>query len=475
MNDLSLLRNKIRQNLHERPIGSTSDQSDSTASEPPLSSAIQHDLDPAHLISADELHNLHNSAEPHIILDCRSPIAYGQDHLDGSLNVSIPTLIVKRLRKGVGSRPTWATVGSYIAGQDGKSKWENLDRNARVVLLGETGRDEVARILRDVVGEMIPNGSAQILSGGWGNFHLPGSGRRVVSSSSIQTGQGGMLPPPRASRFGPVPDTAPIPAQPSVFVAPPTPPNVIAPRLANQLSMPSLRARRAQDQLNSGKKLPQLSLNVAPPLPAKAATLDSIGADKRAPKSPGMLTINTGVPNAAAPGPSPTSQGFPMTARKSSFGSHPLRSPMTKSFGRSLGAGSSTGPGTASGSKTPAPLTSLPQRTGHMAGGQHMIDPSDIPAGGAPGSARPAIAPFLVSTIIPNFLYLGPEILEQHEVDELQKLGVKRILNVAIECDDDSGLKLSEVFDRYHHIPMRDIVEEVHLSAGINNAMAFLG
>jgi hypothetical protein len=146
---------------------------------------------------------------------------------------------------------------------------------------------------------------------------------------------------------------------------------------------------------------------------------------------------------------------------------------MAKTFGEARAAPSNT-----SDSKTPAPLTSLPQRPGQMVENQqqHMIDPSDIPAGGAaPGSARPAIAPFLVSTIIPNFLYLGPEILEQHEVDELTQLGVKRILNVAIECDDDGGLGLSEVFDEYHHIPMRDMVEEHNLAAGIKDAVAFLG
>ena len=486
MNDLSLLRNKIRQNLHDRPIGSTSGQSDTSApSEPPLSSSIQEDLDPAYIITSDELHSLHDSSEPHVILDCRSPVAFGQEHIEGSLNVSIPTLIVKRLRKGVGSKPTWATVGSYIAGADAKQAWESLDKNARVVLLGETGRDEVARVLRDVVGEMLgPNGTAQILTGGWGNLGQPAtaSGRRTVSGLTIRGGPGGMLPPPRASRFGgAVPDTAPIPLQPSVHIAPPTPPNVVAPRLANQISMPSLRARRAHDQLNSGKKLPQLSLNVAPPVPARATTLDQ-PAGKHPPKSPRMLTINTGVPNAASAATliSPTSHAFPMTARKASFGDLPLRSPMRKSFGGPHAAGASTGPGTAAGAKTPAPLTSLPPRAGHSQAvenqRQHMIDPSDIPAGGAPlGSARPAIAPFLVSTIIPNFLYLGPEILEQHEVDELTRLGVKRILNVAIECDDDGALGLKEVFDEYHHIPMRDIVEEHNLGAGIKDAVSFLG
>jgi hypothetical protein len=60
------------------------------------------------------------------------------------------------------------------------------------------------------------------------------------------------------------------------------------------------------------------------------------------------------------------------------------------------------------------------------------------------------------------------------EVRELQRLGVKRILNVAIECQDDQGLGLSNEFERYHQIPMRDIVEETGVTQYIREACDFL-
>jgi hypothetical protein len=82
---------------------------------------------------------------------------------------------------------------------------------------------------------------------------------------------------------------------------------------------------------------------------------------------------------------------------------------------------------------------------------------------------------FSISTILPNFLYLGPELTDPEHVEELQGLGVKRILNIAAECDDDNGLKLRDVFDKYYKIPMRDIVEEENIVRGVKDVCEILG
>ena len=52
---------------------------------------------------------------------------------------------------------------------------------------------------------------------------------------------------------------------------------------------------------------------------------------------------------------------------------------------------------------------------------------------------------------------------------------MKRIINIAAECDDDHGLHLRENFDRYFHIPMRDIVEEENITRGVREACDILG
>ncbi|KAI9459910.1 hypothetical protein BJY52DRAFT_1169107 [Lactarius psammicola] len=88
----------------------------------------------------------------------------------------------------------------------------------------------------------------------------------------------------------------------------------------------------------------------------------------------------------------------------------------------------------------------------------------------APPSTEEAIPTFTVSTILPNFLYLGPEITTEEDVRELENLGVRRILNIAAECDDDHGLRLRERFERYVKIPMRDTVEEEHIVRGVREA-----
>jgi hypothetical protein len=93
----------------------------------------------------------------------------------------------------------------------------------------------------------------------------------------------------------------------------------------------------------------------------------------------------------------------------------------------------------------------------------------------APPSTEEAVPTFTVSTILPNFLYLGPEITAEEHARELEILGVRRILNIAAECDDDQGLGLRQRFERYVKIPMRDTVEEENILHGVREACEVLG
>ena len=83
---------------------------------------------------------------------------------------------------------------------------------------------------------------------------------------------------------------------------------------------------------------------------------------------------------------------------------------------------------------------------------------------------------FTISTILPGFLFLGPELTEEPHVEQLRALGVKRILNLAMECDaDDHGLQLAERFEKYSKIPTRDTVEEENIVRGVREACDILG
>jgi hypothetical protein len=80
---------------------------------------------------------------------------------------------------------------------------------------------------------------------------------------------------------------------------------------------------------------------------------------------------------------------------------------------------------------------------------------------------------FIVSSIIPNFLYLGPDPCTAADVQELEDLGIRQILNMALEIDDRLGL--ADRFDKYHKIPMRDFVEEKGVQGRIDEACSILG
>lgn len=58
-------------------------------------------------------------------------------------------------------------------------------------------------------------------------------------------------------------------------------------------------------------------------------------------------------------------------------------------------------------------------------------------------------------------------------VTEVRALGVRRVLNMAIECEDEHGYARS--FARYYKIPMRDTVEEENVKNGVREACQFLG
>ncbi|KAF8931691.1 hypothetical protein BGZ58_007470 [Dissophora ornata] len=73
-----------------------------------------------------------------------------------------------------------------------------------------------------------------------------------------------------------------------------------------------------------------------------------------------------------------------------------------------------------------------------------------------------------ISCILPNFLYLGPEIVHQSQVEELDRLGVKRILNMATECED--LLVSNRQGMEYHKIGVYDHID-ADVSAGLQEAV----
>ncbi|KAI9242930.1 MAG: protein-tyrosine phosphatase-like protein [Podila humilis] len=76
-----------------------------------------------------------------------------------------------------------------------------------------------------------------------------------------------------------------------------------------------------------------------------------------------------------------------------------------------------------------------------------------------------------ISCILPGFLYLGPEVVTEAQAQELQSLGVQRVLNMAQECED-KVIAHKDQFE-YHKIGVQDHVE-ADVSAGLLKAVEII-
>ncbi|KAG0039460.1 hypothetical protein BGZ82_008198 [Podila clonocystis] len=91
----------------------------------------------------------------------------------------------------------------------------------------------------------------------------------------------------------------------------------------------------------------------------------------------------------------------------------------------------------------------------------HPYDDDIMEEGGDNGEQQ-------ISCILPNFLFLGPEIATEDQVQELERLGVKRVLNMARECED--ALVQNRPGMTYFKIGVQDHIE-ADVSAGLLQAV----
>ncbi|KAG0047857.1 hypothetical protein BGZ89_004776 [Linnemannia elongata] len=92
---------------------------------------------------------------------------------------------------------------------------------------------------------------------------------------------------------------------------------------------------------------------------------------------------------------------------------------------------------------------------------QYGYDDDSMADGGDDGEQE-------ISCILPEFLYLGPEIVTAEQVQELERLGVKRVLNMARECED--LLIVNHPTIEYHKVGVLDNIE-ADVSAGLLEAV----
>ena len=450
-------------------------------------------IDPASLAS-----RLDNSTRRPLLIDTRPLAAFLGCHIKSSVNFAIPSLILKRSRKPGAGFGSIDALRQFITTDACRNVWDDLiapggSWDGDVIVYDEEMNPQdrlntqvIAWALLPVISPLLVRGRADFLEGG------------MVAARAH----------PDLKKFIATPDNS-SPGQPDQLQEEQHP-VLVSPPPAPKLSLPP------KPKKNGG--LFQLDTTTA----ARSMTLPEV--ERSAGSSPvpmlaNILPGNTGPTSwnitDASPSPPPSQSVFPRPSppRKQSLTA--LRKLDTKSAERlgppklhvrTLRSATLSAPPSGlwpSGSGASSPRAHSPShltltysnhtppasaRLGEFLlpppspimpsspGTPHPRSPSTArPDLSAPPSTEDAIPRFAVSTILPNFLYLGPEITAEEHVRELETLGVRRILNIAAECDDDHGLGLRQRFERYVKIPMRDTVEEDNIFHGVREACNALG
>ena len=477
---------------------------------------------------------LTSSTRP-LLIDTRPPTLHNAFHIRHSINVAIPTLILKRSRKSNGGFQSLDTLRQFITTDQGKQAWDELMRpggpwDGDVVLYDDEmdpsskgSAPSTAWALMPILAPLLRYGFVNYLEGGTSAAgHHPDLETLIVTATDIPINDDPVPPQPSpfskglktglfqldtgsALRFNkPLPEIEP--ASSSSSNASPSPPlRSPLPMMPASIPAPSSTSLKVPTFSNSAKSPLLLShgdiADSSPSPPPSHITFKRPAPPPRRPSVPNLRRLDTnGVSGlsirskpmrsatlAVPPSLSlsiqvPTSPSHlklvhsnyspPESARfKSSISDTPPPSTITATGGSFAFHGADvdemmttpyyTPPHTPYTPK-PVPLTPRP-----------MLDTNGIDD--SPPSEEEEFPTFTVSTILPNFLYLGPELTAPEHVEELRELGVRRILNIATECDDDHGLRLRDVFEKYIKIPMRDTVEEDNIAWGVREVCNVLG
>lgn len=499
-NELEQLRRSVHQNLRDRPLGISVEDSDSEFGE--LGSSVA-SLDDDRCIGPRAAFALLRSSPQLVFVETRPLDDFLASHIPRAVHVSVPSLIYNRLRKQLnGSDPgslraAWSSLGAFVSLPAGRAVWDGVDLDAHldVIVVGADRQDEeAATALANVLGQIVSIGAIRILRGGWAaaaplaqaeGLVVTGeasAGARnndatpiALAPTVVPTGAGSGASTPMAMLLSPAQPPAELP--PSAFTGGAPAPSQMARRTGSASSTSSTSSGSGEPSLSPMRRsLPQLSLNV--------------GATQQQRRPPPKLSLHVGQPNAVL-GPGGMGPKKGLNARS------PKPGRLTLDIGDSNRLNIPNGPMSAMQTRG-GPTGLTPIQPPQMATSAGLMPPTGEPwqqnsslrspglptgqpfSGGAYSSGMPTPialrqAPIEVSTILPNFLYLGPEISTRTDVDTLLALGIRRVLNVALECDDDEGLGLRTSFERYYRIPMKDSVEESGVEKGIRDACDILG
>ncbi|KAI0632898.1 hypothetical protein C8Q77DRAFT_1218334 [Trametes polyzona] len=419
-----------------------------------------------------------------ILIDTRPTAAYLADHLEHSVNIhTIPSLILKRSKKPNGGLHDITALRQWITTEEGKHCWDDMmnsgDWDGDVIVYDEVMDEQdrmnpqaTAWILLNLVEPLLDHGNIDYLHGGFSAARQHPYLRQHIRSNHAASDA---RPPTKAQKANGKLGGGLFQLDISVATRPRDLPELEFSAVSPKPMMPSAITpwHEPNDQVAPSPAPSQLGFSRPPPprrpsVPA-LRKLDTTSAER----------LNAGLPRLQMPQKAATLAAPPSGLRSRSRSPSHLRldlppPPSPPGSARLLSANSAYGP-----DSLPPPSPSWAQPSTPRTPLTPRSAVSRSPSTARPDSSQPPTTEepfpvFSVSTILPNFLFLGPELTSEEHVDELLSLGVKRILNIAAECDDDHGLRLRERFERYIRIPMRDTVEEDNITRGVREVCEIL-
>ena len=537
-----------------------------------------------YISAPDLLKRLKQDEKPILVIDMRPLKEYLGRHLVRSVNLVVPSLIMRRCKRNVlssmrdsvktpdpaqmpGAVPEkgtiltggWDSLAGFISTDVGTTIWNTLWQGSGIdcVLVPDKDDEESARVVEEIIMELKREEGVSIkwVSGGWEQIYVDGqdgwadvwrtgerSERLAIGNTeaSRDEAKAGLSFTSGAQQMVPREVLFPATIQPAAFRNVPS-------RSGGRQGLPSLQIPGPLASASSMRPYPlaQGSLSAVEPYPSLLSPppmgvskprrmiptpirIDTFGPGNPPPKTgrkPPALDLKTSKPNlqippplksASVPSPGPRNDAAARLRSASGNTTFPHTATNTGSSVLSPIPGSGTavhaenlGPGTlhsvchAQSGLPPSPSSfgGITRRAVQAYDSPHAIPhtgnpyfPSSGPSSSSSDSSgvdypispgrglddedeerSPGLIQFSVSTILPSFLYLGPEITNEAEVQKLLDLGVKRILNVAVECDEGERLNLQTRFDKYVRLPLRDCVEESGIRKGVMDACQFLG
>ncbi|KAJ7631901.1 hypothetical protein DFH06DRAFT_1101372 [Mycena polygramma] len=443
---------------------------------PPAAPRIPQAIEPGMLY-----HRLCAPRRP-LLIDIRPPAAHHAFHIRHSINLAIPSLILKRSKKT--PFQSLDALRQYVTTEQGKRDWDILMSpggpwDGDVVVYAE----EEDKSLLPVVGPLLTYGGVDYLKGGISSAgHHPDLETLILSGGEAESQTGlFQLDTNAALRSTALPEidsrssldmssstlgaslatlnlglnSSQPPRSPLPPRSPMPPPRSPLPLMS---SVMSTRSAQHVDIVDGSPSPPpsQAGFRRPPPPPRRPSAPNLRKLDTKSTErlklSVRTMPVKSATTALAPPSPQATSSS-PSTPWS-------LSSPISGEFPTAY--------------FTPPHTPGTPRGPAGFSFARGFGDPPATARPDDPPTTEEPFAEFAISTILPNFLFLGPELTTPEHVAELQSLGVRRILNIAAECDDDHGLQLRTVFEKYVKIPMRDTVEEENIARGVREVCEIL-